>query len=503
MLNFSIKNSLLMTSGLLLLSSFTYGAEYNNGYDEDEAFRQALALSAQGDAYQPRGNNDLTEDEQLQIALALSMAEIQPQKRADIPKDPEVLKEVKIMTPPSQDLIDLARYIVARPYAIQNQLNSIFENTFQFIEMPFCALAMFGELNLPQDALDLEGLKGQARADFERYCKDKEFNYDVALPLFSHFWSGIIKNPCFDKFSRIYTNIFDIIQTNKTKIDELLQNAGGPEGEVIFKGLIQNLGITDLHGQLMEEKERICTHFIAPLKRTPLEQLLAEGPQIDTLLLIQGKQALNQPKALELEEKKPEAIFRPVLDISILQFQQRLHKEFEERQKEGGDETVMAYGNIVAKYYHKDIETHINGLWKQMNLPDVFGQKAANIEDIITLHNAVKGKEDLEHSDIQVAAIKSTLETSFKRHTSQPMTIYLTDKTQYDYLLMVSSQVFRFNHAIRQENKDLANTLLGIFFDALIEQKDKCQAGMTGRLLMVHKITLDMIIDYYKAPIKK
>ena len=55
----------------------------------------------------------------------------------------------------------------------------------------------------------------------------------------------------------------------------------------------------------------------------------------------------------------------------------------------------MAYGNIVAKHYHKDIETHINGLWKQMNLPDVLGQKAANIEDIITLHNAVKGKEDL------------------------------------------------------------------------------------------------------------
>lgn len=208
MLNFRIKNSLMITSGLLLLSSFAYGAEYNgynNGYDEDEAFRQALALSAQGDAYQPAANNELTEEEQFQIALALSAVEITPQKVNQIPEKPPVLKEIKILIPPSKDQIDLARYIVARPYAIQSQLNSILENTFQFIEMPFCA--MWEGINLPQDALNLEGLKDQARADFARYCDDKGFNYDAALPLFSHFWKGIIGNQCFNKFSEIYTQI--------------------------------------------------------------------------------------------------------------------------------------------------------------------------------------------------------------------------------------------------------------------------------------------------------
>lgn len=500
MLIFNIKNSLLITSSLLLLNSFTYAADYNNGYDEDEAFRQALALSAQGDAYQPPlANHDLTEEEQLQIALALSAAEITPQKN-QIPEKPPVLKEIKILTIPS-NLADLARYIRARPHAIQSQLNSILEDTFQFIDMPFCAMAMAGGINLPEDLLGLEKIKGDARVDFERYCHDKEFNYDIALPLFSHFWKGIINNPCFGPFSGTYEKIRSIIIGNKEQIDGFLSKTDAPEGEAAFKELIRHLGITGLYEQLKKYKDEICTHFIIPLKLTPLEQLLAEGPQIDTLLL-GNKAELNQPQTPEVEEKKPQIILRPALDGSILDFQNRLHKEFEERQRNRGDETVMAYGNIVAKHFHKEIESQINGLWKLMSLPNVLTQSVTSIDDIIALHNTVKGKEDLEHSSVQAEAIKNTLQTSLKRHTEYPMKVYLLDKTQYDYLLMVSSQVLRFNQAFREENKDLANTLLGIFFDALIEQQGKCQAGMTGRLLMIHKITLDMLIEYYNTPLK-
>lgn len=211
------------------------------------------------------------------------------------------------------------------------------------------------------------------------------------------------------------------MKANKTQIDELLSKAESPEGDAAFKDRIKALGITNLYEQLKKEKEGICTHFIAPLKKTTPEQLLAQVPQIDGLLLGMKKAVAHQLQVPQVEEKKPEAVFRPNLNGTVLQLQQDLNREFEERKGRSGDETVMAYGEVVAKKYHKQIEDQINGLWKQMDLQNVTTQSVANIEDIIMLHNTVKGREDLEHSEFQTAAIKRTLETSFKRHTNFPL----------------------------------------------------------------------------------
>jgi hypothetical protein len=51
MLNFNIKNPLLVASGLLLLNSFAYGTDYKNGFDESKELEKMVKRFAQRHGY--------------------------------------------------------------------------------------------------------------------------------------------------------------------------------------------------------------------------------------------------------------------------------------------------------------------------------------------------------------------------------------------------------------------------------------------------------------------
>jgi hypothetical protein len=191
----------------------------------------------------------------------------------------------------------------------------------------------------------------------------------------------------------------------------------------------------------------------------------------------------------------------------VLTCQKFITEEFVKRTKATGLETVMAYGQIVAPAHYANLEAQINNLWGVLKVldpvtqQDVAKSKIDGIGQVQDLYNKYKGKDDLDLSLAKCTSIDTALTNSFDRHTRKDiMPINLGGRTQYDYLLMVSSQVYRFNQAVRAQNKALANDLLGAFFNALVDQEHACPTGMVGRMLMIHKMTLDLLIDYYGTP---
>lgn len=194
-----------------------------------------------------------------------------------------------------------------------------------------------------------------------------------------------------------------------------------------------------------------------------------------------------------VEEKKIEKM---PLDGDIIKLQTGLNHEFETRQNNGGNETVMAYGNTVAKNYYKDLNNHINKIWNLLGLETKL-PPLENIDKIISLYGQVM--KDLNHQAPEKSAIESSLERALWRHINMKERYLTGNDTQYDYLLMVSYQVLRFHEAFQKTDKDSVGILLSTYFESLVDQKGKCQPGMIGRMLTVHKFILDRLIEKYNA----
>lgn len=587
MTSFNHKTLLFVTTSFFLSSSFTYAAEFNGGYDEEDAMRWAMEASialdeeekevqrlieltkldvapqtgkplatpfpaadaarAQAKPFLPLAYEEKASEQDMLSAADKIRARRAAQKANEggrgtpaqaafpdlrlkeragpydfpalmplpIPTQPDMPPHftAQVMTTPkpllqkelgpvvqSEDLKVLATYIVARRGAIRTSLNYIFDESFQFVEHPFCA-AVCGGIKLDKDPLKLGDVKTQAHQDFIRFCGDKDFNVEAAQSFFTYFWDQILPHKSLTVFMDTYTKLFEL--ASKPQIKEALVMANSPDGEDAFKQLLMTAGIVPLYGQLKTQKEAFIKNELDAM--TP-EWLITQSPRIDVKVLLTGKKAAAQLITQPIEEKKPEYIVRPLLSPAVSGLLKDLSREFEERKKgtEGDpSETVMIYGNITAKNYYQRLEDNLNDLWISLNggLVQAIARPRKTIkaiEEIMALHEEVK--DQLGHKGKELEIVKGVLRESLKRHTTplQRLTLYLTgEKTQYDYLLMVASQVFNFYHVVKEANKDTAYALVGIFFNALIEQQNRCQAGMIGRMLTVHKTNLDMLVDYY------
>jgi len=496
--NFKYKTLLLATSGILALTSLARAADD----DFEKQLQAALRLSEQT-AREEEDKRRSGEDE-LRRTLELS------QKIAQEEAAQNALK----CSFQNAQLSEGVKYILANPGEIRGKINQLVEKVENIIDPYMLGWNQIAQLPNPENPFRVDEVKGNAWGRFEVHCSNQNINPVVVEPLFAYLWDRHIKeNPFLKAFMATYSDIFTKMKASEAEINAMLepisQNGTPSEGQIAeVSTLMTRLGIQHSYEALQGQRDTVMTNLLQALediRKTPecfIEQAQQEGVHLNLLnLLVEEERA---PEISQGEKEKEEDIClpsRPALDVSILDFQQRLNEEFIKRETKGGQETVMEFGETVAKLYYEDIEHHLNALWGQL-----FPGKAAlpnpSIEEILALHQKVKGH--LGHEDADFRAIEGGLRNSHKRYLSGAHAGYLTNgKTQYDYLLMVSAQVLRFEELIGLENKELTGLLLTSFFNSLVDQKNACQAGMVGRMFQIHKQILDHLIEYYKSPIKK
>jgi hypothetical protein len=209
----------------------------------------------------------------------------------------------------------------------------------------------------------------------------------------------------------------------------------------------------------------------------------------------------------ELEKKKP-VITRPPLNAELIDFKNRLDEEYTSRAANMNNETVMVFGERLVTIYYGGLKHHIDGLWKMLGKDPSTMRVVSDTQPILELLEEVKIKEKLELNQMAVEFIQKVIAESFKRHNSNNYKLLLKGKEdQYDYFLIVATQVLRFYDAYKDDSahKEKALNLVGKFFGQLQEQYNtgakqvRCQTGMMGRTLFSHKATLDHLVEVYET----
>jgi hypothetical protein len=403
---------------------------------------------------------------------------------------------------------------MGKPSQIRSNAQYFVEAIEEFLEHPDCFSGMgdsWKERVIKEDPLQLKSIRQKEQNYFQEFCEKENLSYGTVLPLFSAFWDRIEQNEFIKAFRQANQQLKKAIEDNESSIKTLLQNenffVNFDENTKVYKKKIESFGLVDLYHKIYSINSEV-SRFINSLAQEGPEQFLAQSPAINWSLLL-NKQEVVRPTAGKAEDKKPKIFMRPVLEDSLIGFQKTLNFEFESRQGKGGDETVMYFASKVAKVYHEEIERNINKIWDKIDFPPSSAHPVNNIGQIIELHN--RAKAYLGHGDVESREIGEILQTSYTRHKENPMTVYLGNKTQYDYLRMVFAQVLRLDEEIRKQDDEKANEFLSFVFSVLLGQMEEypggtkkiaCQGGMTGRLFQIHKMTLDRLIEYYNNPVK-
>jgi hypothetical protein len=118
----------------------------------------------------------------------------------------------------------LVKFILNEAGTITDKLTSLMDSSFLFISNleGHCA-AENHEIDLAESLLDVGEIRRRAQQDFKNFCQMQSTNYNVAMPLFTHFWEGVIKNPYFDKLSLIYKELYIAVTKRKEHINRQLK----------------------------------------------------------------------------------------------------------------------------------------------------------------------------------------------------------------------------------------------------------------------------------------
>jgi hypothetical protein len=486
-----IKSILQITTTLLFSSvSFAMENNFNGGYNDDEALTEAMRLSNLAVQSQDAYTIGLSADEEFQLALAISASESEKPKHLN--PTPIVMKANP------DDLSKLVEYILNSRGQVVNQFTSLINEKLSFIEMPFCLCVQTLELSQNPFA----DIKNDIKGKLFTYCEDKGFNYEVALPLLEHYFirhldHQISTHLATKTYLKIYQQISgSILELSKMSEDDLTRK-------------FNELGLPGLYQDLKNQNNDLGKH-IRSLCLTA-QDFLVEAPKVYlTKLLWVGDKKVNKPHSnfpipfADEMKVEPKRVVRPELPTNIVALQMQVADEFDSRKKLSGDETVMVYGEKVAKQYYLKLEDAIQDLFGRLNTAKQPMHGLKDVQGIKNFYELVKGELEHNQKDQTLVATALKLAQDRQNNPSLRITAYLTDgRTAYDYLLMVASDVNKYFNLLKNSNKEEAYTLAGVFFGKLAEQDKQCQGGLTGRLFTVHSSILNMLVSHYNQPIKQ
>jgi hypothetical protein len=422
-------------------------------------------------------------------------------------------------------LAELVRYILGYRYEVRTYFGNMMD-PLSFIEQPMCMGAdpTYGlATNL------LESCIKEKLTSFKAYCVDKQYDYEAALPLFDHLFKRYIAGEvAFHKFLESYNKIYAFLTSDASPVKPLIAaKVFGPEGDQAFVEGMQRIGLAQMYGNLKTEYAGIT----AILKNLTSDIFLSTVPQEDLDRLTTGQKGPVKVENTEKKVEMPRFVDRSAmpLDKAILDYQQEIGGVFQrkmqemnelvakyEKDKQQGamtaqrcrelsdaalNESVMAFGQIVARDHYKRVDRAINNMWAIFK--DKLPAPITKIDQLVAFYQTIL--KDLGHTQFDVKKVEEALKHSAPTNNANQFDInILKDIRPHDYLFMVFSHIYRFYHMVKPHNPDKANVLMGIFFNALIEQGTHCQAGCVGRIHVPHKETLDMMIDYYyHTPINK
>jgi len=400
-----------------------------------------------------------------------------------------------------EDKLTLARYVVAQRNKLSEAIETVIDQEFGFIDPHGCGL--HGQPVFADDFLArthktiLDVIMG--------FCEEKKFNFNVASPLLDSFLHpNLMNNDLFIQFSRLYTQLHQKIKASP-RIMDLVQNFTYDKKDQLDEE-VAALNLGELFGQLKGKADEITARVITPLRSLKPEVLLAQGPRLDLdHFLTENKGAPPAAAAAPAPAPAVVKVRREPLNQILLALQEDLTREMTERQNQFRDdpeETVMSYGNTLAKEYHLRLRAALNELWNKLGF-GAFQDLARNNEDILKFYTDPVIANHLNHDMVQHGGVRNALKTALDAETNRlrvPCFYLNRDGTfsQYEYMLRVSSEVMAFYRTFQDRDKEAADTLLLTFFTVLSDQGERCQAGLVGRMFSVEMKIMSLLIDYYK-----
>lgn len=402
--------------------------------------------------------------------------------------------------------ISLVKYILGQRSQLRTSMIYAVEN-LEFMEGNFgCfqALPKLEEKSLM--LLSLERVKS--------YSEEKGIPGFIAHDLLSYFLSPERANV--QMFDEAYAQLKAIMEGQKFKDEALpallkatFQEAGSfEEAEKNVPhalATLEKFKVTSFYTDL----KKISENFGNLLQKITREEFLDDSGMRPHILKKAPENNLPGDEVLPVRQSKlfKMDVPREPLPEKMNTLQTSLNREFEERQKNNHNETVMAYGSIVCPRYHGELQENLDFLFQRMKFKEPKG--FVKIQEIIDFFDKVSKDlgHGLEHRNNIMKALTISLGHQMKPGEGIVFATpekSLKPQTEYQYMMAVASQFHRVYMTFKDEEevKDILGNLLQTFFVTLSDQSDKCQAGMIGRMLMVQKTLLDELVDLYNKGLR-
>lgn len=226
--------------------------------------------------------------------------------------------------------------------------------------------------------------------------------------------------------------------------------------------------------QLFPQSISQCAKFLIP----DLEESTAKAmPIVKTEETEQHQQKQQQQK--------------PPLSPEIHTLVKKIGEEFEQRKHLNNNETIMAFGNIVApQYFHKMQEHELNilELKDKKNLFD-------NLNEIKDFYLQLKNKGIIKLPAQAEEQMTSALRLTENRFTSDTGIMPRTSLLQAFYILQ---HLYEKDFDVRSKKEDLQNLLMVSFY-TLADQNRSCVYGLVGRIFQIYTEIFSYTVHNYEV----